>query len=223
MTPSVAAADTTPTQTDSLTRAAATVMAQNIIGSLNNLDRLGVKIDRGDFMKVLNTTIDGADTGFTTETANKYIGDYIESLRPNRPDTVPVAGETAFIQKAAAVKGAQTLPSGLVFQVITEGKGTHPTKQDRVIVNYIGRLSNGDIFDQTQDEPATFDVSHVIAGFTEGLLMMKPGGTYRLTIPADLAYGANGIPGIIPGNSALEFTVTLQNIETLPSDNENRQ
>ncbi|MBO5054212.1 MAG: FKBP-type peptidyl-prolyl cis-trans isomerase [Muribaculaceae bacterium] len=223
MAPGAMAEDAKPAmsqgQTDSLTQAAATILTQNILGSLDNLNKLGVKINRDDFILALSSSLAGGNTGFTAETADKYIGDYIESLRPNRPDTVPMAGEIAFIKKAAAIEGAQTLPSGLVFQVITEGEGVHPTVQDQVIVNYTGRLSNGDIFDQTDDQPATFDVTRVIPGFTEGLLLMKPGGTYRLTIPANLAYGTKGIPGIIPGNSALEFTVTLEGVQLPASEN----
>lgn len=211
-----AATDTpaqTPAQTDSLSRAAATVMAQAVSGSLDNIEHMGVKIDRELFAATLGAALKGGDTSFTAESANAYIDSYINSLRPNRPDTVDMASQTAFLAKAAAESGAQTLPSGLIFTIITEGEGVSPKATDLVDVNYIGRLSDGEIFDQTQETPATFNVDGVIPGFSEGLQLMKPGGTYRLTIPANLAYGPKGIPGIIPGNSALEFTVTLEGVK----------
>ncbi|MDE6557251.1 MAG: FKBP-type peptidyl-prolyl cis-trans isomerase, partial [Duncaniella sp.] len=104
-------------------------------------------------------------------------------------------------------------PSGLVFQVITEGEGAMPQSGERVKVNYTGRLSDGTVFDQT-DAPVTFDVDRLVPGFTEGLKMMRPGGTYRLVIPASLGYGDTGAAGVIPPGAALDFTVEL--VEVVP-------
>lgn len=207
----------TAASTDSLSRAAATVMSQAVTSSLQNIERLGVKIDHEAFIQSLTTALRGGDTGFTPQSADQYINAYVNSLRPNRPDTVSTESQVAFLQQAAKAEGAHVMPSGLVFTVITEGEGVTPSPTDIVDVNYVGKLSDGDIFDQTEGSAVSFNVDGVIPGFSEGLQMMKPGGTYRLTIPSEIAYGARGIPGIIPGNSALEFTVTLEGVRANPS------
>ncbi len=73
---------------------------------------------------------------------------------------------------------------------------------------YTGRFYDGVEFDRT-DSPVTFAVADLTPGFSIGLTMMRPGGRYRLAIPSSLAYGPQGIPGAIPGNAALDFTVDL--------------
>ena len=105
-----------------------------------------------------------------------------------------------------------TTPSGLVFQVLTEGEGPMPADGDTVSVLYTGRLSDGSEFDST-DKPVDLSVSGVVPGMSEGLKMMKPGGRYRLVIPSDLGYGNRGIRGVIPGGAALDFTVELVGIK----------
>ncbi|MDE5647858.1 MAG: FKBP-type peptidyl-prolyl cis-trans isomerase [Muribaculaceae bacterium] len=76
-------------------------------------------------------------------------------------------------------------------------------------VSYEGRLSDGTVFDTTET-PIAMTVGTLVPGFNQGLMKMRPGGTYRLVIPAEMGYGREGIPGVIPGNAALDFTVTLQ-------------
>ncbi|MDE6629141.1 MAG: FKBP-type peptidyl-prolyl cis-trans isomerase, partial [Muribaculaceae bacterium] len=80
-----------------------------------------------------------------------------------------------------------------------------------VKVTYTGKLSDGTVFDQPE-RPVQFPVSNLVPGFTEGLKLMKPGGTYRLFIPATLGYGDLGAGGVIPPGAALDFTVTLLEI-----------
>lgn len=105
-------------------------------------------------------------------------------------------------ERARAMSG---LPS-VTVQAIVPGTGRVPTDEELVLVNYVGRLSDGTIFDQGQG--AVFFVNQLVPGFTEGLKQMRAGGRYRLSIPADLAYGANGA-GPIPPNSDLMFEVEL--------------
>ena len=73
------------------------------------------------------------------------------------------------------------------------------------------------MFDRT-DEPVTFDVDRLVPGFSEGLKMMRPGGKYRIVIPASLGYGERGIPGDIPPNAALDFTIELLQVIPKPSN-----
>lgn len=103
-----------------------------------------------------------------------------------------------------------TTASGLRLQTIEEGTGPQPTTTDIVLVHYTGRLEDGTVFDSSEGkQPVPFPVTGVIPGFTEGLQMMKKGGTYRLRIPPELAYGAEGAGGVIPPNATLEFDIQL--------------
>lgn len=106
-----------------------------------------------------------------------------------------------------------TTASGLQLQVVKEGDGPSPTTTDIVLVHYTGRLQDGTVFDSSQGkQPVPFPVTGVIPGFTEGLQMMKKGGTYRLRIPPNLAYGPAGAGGVIPPNATLDFDIQLLDI-----------
>ena len=111
--------------------------------------------------------------------------------------------------------GAKTTPSGLRYIVEKEGTGVSPVATDQVTVHYTGTLLNGKKFDSSVDrgQPATFGLNQVIAGWTEGLQLMKVGGKTKLIIPPALGYGAQGAGGIIPPNAWLVFDVELLNVE----------
>jgi FKBP-type peptidyl-prolyl cis-trans isomerase len=103
---------------------------------------------------------------------------------------------------------------GLTYTVIKAGKGDKPTADAKVKVNYKGMLtSDGSKFDEGQG--AEFKVGGVIPGFSQGLLLMQPGGSYRLCIPSKLGYGEAGT-GPIPANADLVFEVDLLSFTTPP-------
>ncbi|MDO4320573.1 MAG: FKBP-type peptidyl-prolyl cis-trans isomerase [Bacteroidales bacterium] len=201
-----------PAETDSLSRAVATVLGSYIKGSVENLEQLGARLDTDVFVETLGKVMREQPTGFDINSANIYIERYIDSRRPApAPDTLSMASQTAFVDSVAKTPGAVVTPSGLVFIVITEGEGEHPVDADKVAVTYTGCFFDGIEFDST-DSPITFGVNQVTEGFSEGLKLMRPGGRYRLVMPASLGYGPEGIPGVIPGNAALDFTVDLLRI-----------
>jgi len=98
--------------------------------------------------------------------------------------------------------------------VLKEGNGTQPKSSDTVTVNYRGTLIDGTEFDSSykRGQPATFPVSGVIKGWTEALQLMKVGSKLQLFIPASLAYGEQGRPGL-PPNSTLIFEVELMDVK----------
>lgn len=115
----------------------------------------------------------------------------------------------------AGTSGQQivTTASGVRLQTIHPGTGPSPTATDIVLIDYTGKLENGTVFDTSEGkQPIPLPVSGSIPGFTEGLLMMKKGGTYRLWIPSALAYGPAGAGGVVPPNANLDFTVKLIDI-----------
>ncbi|KPH59586.1 FKBP-type peptidyl-prolyl cis-trans isomerase [Novosphingobium sp. ST904] len=123
---------------------------------------------------------------------------------------------------ASAAAPGQTAPSPapapatsparqVVVTTLTAGQGAKPTREDYVLVNYKGMLKDGTVFDQNEQMPMA--LGEVVPGFADGLVQMQRGGSYRILIPAELAYGAEG-GGPIPPNSDLVFEVTLLDFKT---------
>lgn len=194
---------------DSVSTAVGTVLGDYIRHSVDQLASLGVKVDTDVFIRAMDSMLRNRPTGFTVDDANQWLDSYIRSTRPDDlPEAYTPESQAAFVAEAAATPAAVTTPSGLVFIVEREGEGPMPAATDKVEVMYTGRFYDGTVFDAT-GSPITFGVTEVTPGFSEGLRMMRPGGRYRLVMPASLAYGTEGIPGAIPGNAALDFTVDL--------------
>lgn len=115
-----------------------------------------------------------------------------------------------FLSENARREGVTTLASGLQYEVLTAGEGAKPTADDQVRTHYHGTLIDGTVFDSSyqRGQPAEFPVGGVIAGWTEALQLMGVGSKWRLYVPSDLAYGAQGV-GSIPPHSVLVFDVEL--------------
>ncbi len=126
------------------------------------------------------------------------------------PDENKAAGEK-FLSDNSQQAGVTTTASGLQYQVFSEGTGKSPTATDLVTVHYKGTTIDGKEFDSSysRGEPASFPLNRVIAGWTEGLQLMKEGAKYRFFIPSKLAYGERGAGRLIGPNSALIFDVEL--------------
>ena len=120
-----------------------------------------------------------------------------------------------FLNENKTKPGVKTTKSGLQYTVTQEGTGKSPTANSTVKVHYTGKLLDGTVFDSSVErgEAIEFPLNQVIPGWTEGLQLMKEGGKATLYIPAELAYGAQGIPGSIPPNSTLVFDVELLNVK----------
>jgi FKBP-type peptidyl-prolyl cis-trans isomerase len=120
-----------------------------------------------------------------------------------------------FLAQNGKKAGVKTTASGLQYEVIKEGTGKQPTAENTVTVHYTGTLINGKKFDSSVDrgEPATFPLKGVIAGWTEGLQLMKIGAKYRFYIPSNLGYGERGAGADIGPNETLIFDVELIDVK----------
>jgi FKBP-type peptidyl-prolyl cis-trans isomerase len=123
--------------------------------------------------------------------------------------------EAAFLEKNAKEAKVKTTPSGLQYEIVSEGTGAKPTATSTVKVHYKGQLLSGNVFDSSEGgEPATFPLANLIEGWKEGILLMPVGSKFKFYVPSKLAYGERGIPqaGIGP-NEPLIFDVELISIE----------
>ncbi len=138
----------------------------------------------------------------------------VQQAKQSQAGVAALAAGQVFLAENAAKEGVKTTASGLQYKVIKEGSGASPTTEDKVMVHYTGKLPDGTVFDSSVERgtPATFGVTQVIPGWTEGLQLMNPGAKFEFTIPAALGYGERGSPPKIPSNSVLVFDVEMLEI-----------
>jgi FKBP-type peptidyl-prolyl cis-trans isomerase FklB len=186
----------------------------------NNLKKNEIEIDPDILARAIKDVYSGNKHLMTDQEVRETLMALQKDLQAKQVERNKMIGEKnkkegdAFLAKNKKESGVKTLPSGLQYKVITEGKGKSPKTSDTVTVNYSGTLINGTEFDSSykRGQPATFPVSGVIKGWTEALQLMKEGSKWHLVIPAELAYGEQGRPGI-PPNSVLIFDVELLSIK----------
>jgi FKBP-type peptidyl-prolyl cis-trans isomerase len=120
-----------------------------------------------------------------------------------------------FLEENAKKEGVNVTSSGLQYKVIKEGYGTKPKATETVVVHYRGTLIDGTEFDSSykRNQPISFPLNGVIAGWTEGLQLMKTGAKYEFYIPYNLAYGERGAGGVIPPYAPLIFEVELLEVK----------
>lgn len=181
----------------------------------HNLKGMGVKnLSQDDFGKAMNDVLTNQTTSLTDQEAQKIVGDFLQKQQEEATREIREEGEH-FLAENAKKEGVVVLPSGLQYTVLTEGTGAQPKATDRVKCHYEGTLTNGQVFDSSyrRGEPAVFPLNGVIAGWTEGVQLMKEGAKYRFFIPYNLAYGERGAGQAIPPYAALVFDVELISIE----------
>ena len=181
----------------------------------HNLKGMGVKnLSQDDFAKAMNDVLTNQTTSLTDQEAQKLVGDFLQKQQEEATREIREEGER-FLAENAKKEGVVVLPSGLQYTVLTEGTGAQPKATDRVKCHYEGTLTNGQVFDSSyrRGEPAVFPLNGVIAGWTEGVQLMKEGAKYRFFIPYNLAYGERGAGQAIPPYAALVFDVELISIE----------
>lgn len=180
-----------------------------VIGS--NLRGLGVeKIDSAAFLSGVEDLLLGRTPAVDVATAQRRVAAFLQEQEARRSEGLRAEGE-AFLKQNAGKQGVVVTKSGLQYEVLSEGTGASPRATDTVRCHYEGRLVDGSVFDSSyrRGEPAEFPLNGVIAGWTEGLQLMKEGAKYRFYIPQELGYGSRGAGSSIPPYAALIFDVEL--------------
>lgn len=186
------------------------------IGSqLKSMGADSLNID--DFAQAIKDTISGAELKVSHKESQQIVQEFFKEQEAKQRAQAAENGKAAreegekFLAENAKKDGVQVTESGLQYSVIKEGTGKSPKATDTVVCHYEGFLTNGTVFDSSiqRGEPAAFPLNAVIAGWTEGLQLMKEGGKTRFFIPYNLAYGEAGAAGAIPPYAALIFDVEL--------------
>ena len=188
------------------------------IGIGSKLAGMGAKgLDIDDFAQAVKDVISGTPLKVNNAEAQSLVQAFFKEQEDKQRAAAAEAGKVAkaagesFLADNAKKEGVVVLPSGLQYQVLKEGNGKKPSATDQVKCHYEGTLIDGTIFDSSyqRNEPATFGLNQVIAGWTEGVQLMSEGAKYRFFIPYNLAYGERGAGAQIPPFAALVFDVEL--------------
>lgn len=181
----------------------------------------GTEVDLDSLVEAITATYKGEELALTTEEAAKVRQEFIEKRQAAQNAEAASAGTEnlaegqKFLAENKVKEGVQTTASGLQYKVLTMGDGAKPAATDTVKVHYAGTLLDGTEFDSSyaRNEPISFALNRVIAGWTEGVQLMPIGSKFVFYIGPELAYGAGG-GGPIPPNSTLVFEVELLDIES---------
>lgn len=184
------------------------------IGIGSQLAGMGAKeLNIDDFAQAIKDVISGSELKVDNAEAQTLVQNFFQEQQAAAAEAgkaAKAAGE-AFLAENGKKDGVVTLPSGLQYQVLKEGDGKKPSATDQVVCHYEGTLIDGTVFDSSykRNQPATFGLNQVIAGWTEGVQLMQEGAKYRFFIPYNLAYGERGAGAQIPPFAALVFDVEL--------------
>jgi FKBP-type peptidyl-prolyl cis-trans isomerase FklB len=183
----------------------------------NDMKQKGLELDPNAFSRAVKDVMTGSPTLMSEH-------DMIATLQQFRQEMVQKQQALAeknkkegdaFLKANAKKKGVKTLPSGLEYKVIQEGKGKTPKASDVVVANYRGTTIDGKEFDSSykRGQPATFPVGGVIKGWQEALMLMKEGAKWEIVVPANLAYGEQSPGPEIGPNSTLIFDIELVKVQ----------
>lgn len=178
----------------------------------------GDSLDKQKFIDGLIAGLSGkVDTTLTMDAINNYMQEYFANAQKIVEDQNKKAGAD-FLAANKSKDGVVELPSGLQYRIDKLGDGIKPAAEDTVVVHYKGTKLDGTVFDSSYDrgEPATFPLTGVIQGFSEGLQQVPAGSKVTLWIPGELAYGQRGSGDQIGPYELLTFEMELQ--EVRPAD-----
>lgn len=166
-----------------------------------------------DFTKAMNDVLMGNDLAIPAEKVNEIVNNYFQELQAKKAAEMQ-EGQKTFFEENGKREEVTTTESGMQYEVFTEGAGEKPAPTDKVTVHYHGTLIDGTVFDSSvqRGEPTSFPVNGVITGWQEALTLMTVGSKWRVFLPSELAYGAQGAGNAIPPHSPLVFDIELISI-----------
>ena len=187
----------------------------------NSLKKNMVDVDIDILVRGIKDALSGAKPLMTEQEMKETVTALQKDLQVKQQEQVKVLAEKnkkegeAFLAGNKKKQGVITMPSGMQYKILTDGKGKSPKATDTVTVNYKGTLIDGTEFDSSykRGQPATFNVNGVIPGWTEALQLMKEGSKWQLFVPSNLAYGERGAGGPIGPNAVLIFEIELISIK----------
>ena len=165
----------------------------------------------------IKEAMSGAESRVTDEELQKAFESFQKEI-----SAATIKKNQEFLAANGKKEGVVTTQTGLQYKILRKGTGPNPKATDQVTVHYRGELLNGTEFDSSykRGQPASFQLNQVIKGWTEAVQLMKVGAKWQLFVPAALAYGEQGRPGI-PGNATLIFEVELLGIgAAIPNPNQ---
>jgi FKBP-type peptidyl-prolyl cis-trans isomerase len=193
-----------------------------------HLTQMPIKLDADELQKGIKDSIDGKASPYSADEMKEAmtsmqaeVGKKMQEAQAKQEaeskklsaGNAKIAEE--FLAKNKTAEGVKVSPKGVQYKVVKDGTGPQPKAEDTVKVHYSGKLLDGTEFDSSykRGEPASFPIARVIEGWREIVPMMKVGSKWQIWIPPALAYGEDGMPPQIPGNSLLVFELELLAIE----------
>lgn len=181
-----------------------------IMGS--NLESMPLEFDYYAFAEGLKSILEeNVESQFSQQEAYEIVEGALQEAM-NKMSAGNLMMEDEFLAANAKRPGVTVTKSGLQYEIVKDSDGEKPTIDSVVKVNYTGTFIDGTLFDSSGDESALIPLEMVIEGWSEGLMLMPVGSKYRIYVPSNLAYGKDGIQGIIPPYSTLIFDVELLEI-----------
>lgn len=170
-----------------------------------------------DYAAAIADVLQGREPKMSHQEVQQVLEHYFTKLEQRQQAEAAERGKAAkgegeaFLAENKKRAGVVTTPSGLQYEIVKEGTGRQPKANDTVRCHYEGTLIDGTVFDSSyrRNQPAEFGLRQVIAGWTEGVQLMKEGSIFKFYIPYNLAYGEHGAGADIPPYAALIFTVEL--------------
>lgn len=178
---------------------------------------LEASLNIDDFAMAVRDLFTGQDPKLSNDEAHSVLEKFFSEMEALQQAQAAERGKAAkgegeaFLAENAKRDGVFRTRSGLQYEILVEGNGPRPTADDTVRCHYEGTLIDGTVFDSSyrRNQPAEFGLRQVIAGWTEGVQLMKVGAKYKFYIPYQLGYGEHGAGNSIPPYAALIFTVEL--------------
>jgi FKBP-type peptidyl-prolyl cis-trans isomerase FklB len=181
---------------------------------------LGKSLNIDDYAAAIRDVLEGHPEQMSAAEVQQELEHFFSELEERQQAEAAERGKAAkgegeaFLAENKKRAGVVTTASGLQYEVVKEGNGRQPKASDTVRCHYEGTLIDGTVFDSSyrRGMPAEFGLRQVIAGWTEGVQLMKEGSIFKFYIPYNLAYGERGAGADIPPYAALIFTVELINV-----------